>query len=39
VCIRCLLAYTASATTGSPTVTTDGTYRYYQFTASGTITF
>ena len=30
---------TASATTGSPTVTTDGTYNIYKFTASGTITF
>jgi len=29
----------ASATTGSPTVTTSGGYRIYIFTASGTITF
>jgi len=28
----------ASATTGSPTVTTSGAYRYYTFTSSGTIT-
>jgi hypothetical protein len=27
------------ATTGSPTVTTDSTYRYYKFTGSGTITW
>jgi hypothetical protein len=30
---------TASATTGSPTVTTDAGYNVYKFTASGTITF
>ena len=30
---------TASATTGSPTVTTDGSYNIYTFTASGSITF
>jgi hypothetical protein len=29
----------ASATTGSPTITVTGGYRYYKFTASGTITF
>jgi hypothetical protein len=33
------LAYTASSTTGSPTVTTDATYRYYKFTGNGSITF
>lgn len=37
--IRVPLAVTASATTGSPTVTTDATYRFYKFTQSGTITF
>lgn len=36
---RVLLAVNATATTGSPTVTTDATYRYYKFTSSGTITF
>lgn len=30
---------TASATTGSPTVTTDGSYNIYSFTADGSITF
>jgi hypothetical protein len=29
----------ATATTGSPTVTTAGGYRIYTFTASGSITF
>ena len=29
----------ASNTTGSPTITTSGGYRYYTFTASGSITF
>jgi hypothetical protein len=29
----------ATATTGSPTVTTTGGYRIYTFTASGSITF
>jgi hypothetical protein len=29
----------ATATTGSPTVTTTGGYRIYRFTASGSITF
>ena len=30
---------TATATTGSPTVTTDGSYNVYKFTVSGSITF
>jgi hypothetical protein len=30
---------TAVSTTGSPSVTTDATYRYYAFNSSGTITF
>ena len=30
---------TASATTGSPTVTTDGSYNIYTYTGSGSITF
>ena len=30
---------TAASTTGSPTVTTDGSYNIYSFTASGSITF
>jgi hypothetical protein len=39
----CILRYpdshAAATTTGSPTVTTSGGYRYYKFTSSGTITF
>ena len=30
---------TAASTTGSPTITTDGSYNVYKFTASGSITF
>jgi hypothetical protein len=29
----------ASGITGSPTVSNDGTYRIYQFTGSGSVTF
>jgi hypothetical protein len=39
IIIRCVDSITASSTTGSPTVTTSGGYRYYRFTSSGTITF
>ena len=37
VIIRSL--YPAASTTGSPTVTTSGTFTVYTFTSSGTITF
>jgi hypothetical protein len=30
---------TAVSTTGSPTVTTSGLYKFYTFTGSGSITF
>ena len=40
VIIRYPDSYTAAAsTTGSPTITVTGGYRYYKFTGSGTITF
>jgi hypothetical protein len=40
VIVRYLALYNAAAsTTGSPTVTTVGAYRYYTFTSSGSITF
>jgi hypothetical protein len=40
VIIRYLSSYSpAASTTGSPTVTTAGSYRYYTFTSSGSITF
>jgi hypothetical protein len=39
VILRLLSSVTVSATTGSPTITTDGSYKVYKFTASGSITF
>jgi hypothetical protein len=40
VILRYPVIYKAAvATTGSPTITTDGTYRYYKFTGTGNITF
>lgn len=39
VIIRVADSITATATTGSPTVYVTGGYRYYKFTASGSITF
>lgn len=40
VVLRYLKTYAvAASTTGSPTVGTDATYRYYKFTGSGSITF
>lgn len=39
VVLRVPIARTAISTTGSPTVITDATYRYYKFTGTGTITF
>jgi hypothetical protein len=39
VILRFLSSVTVSATTGSPTITTDGSYKVYKFTASGSITF
>ena len=40
VILRYPVSYNAAASsTGSPTVTTDGSYRYYKFTGNGTITF
>jgi hypothetical protein len=39
VLIRYAIALPAATVTGSPTVTTDATYRYYDFTGSGSIKF
>lgn len=39
VILRFLSTVTVSSTTGSPTITTDGSYKVYKFTSSGTITF
>lgn len=39
VILRFLSSAPVSATTGSPTITTDGSYKVYKFTASGSITF
>jgi hypothetical protein len=39
VILKFLTSTTVSATTGSPTITTDGSYKVYKFTASGSITF
>jgi hypothetical protein len=39
VIIRTLDTYSTATTTGSPTVTTSGGYKVYEFTGSGTITF
>jgi hypothetical protein len=39
VILRFLSTTIVSATTGSPTITTDGSYSVYKYTASGSITF
>ena len=39
VILRFLSTVTPAGTTGSPTITTDGSYSVYKFTASGSITF
>ena len=39
VILRFLSTRTPSATTGSPTITTDGSYSVYKYTGSGSITF
>jgi hypothetical protein len=37
--VRYLDTFKAATTTGSPTVTVTGGYRFYTFTGSGSITF
>ena len=39
VILRFLSSVTPAGTTGSPTITTDGSYSVYKYTASGSITF
>jgi hypothetical protein len=39
VVLQVPISVTAASTSGLPTVTTSGSYRYYTFTASGSITF
>ena len=39
VILRFLSTVTVVGTTGSPTITTDGSYKVYKFTGSGSITF
>jgi hypothetical protein len=39
VILRFLSTVTVVGTTGSPTITTDGSYKVYKYTASGSITF
>jgi hypothetical protein len=39
VILRVPVAISAVATTGSPSVSTDATYRYYTYNGSGSITF
>jgi len=39
VILRFLSSVTPPATTGTPTISTDGSYKVYKFTASGSITF
>jgi hypothetical protein len=39
IILRFLSTVTPTGTTGSPTITTDGSYSVYKFTASGSITF
>jgi hypothetical protein len=39
VIISCPDSVALATTTGSPTVTTSGGYRIYEFTGSGSITF